>query len=91
MFLHRGQTVNSQPPQNAVTLKKHPTPLLPDQHRLESQLLLDLRNGQTRVQSLRARPRAVEDGVAAVHAHRVVERGLALHLLLVAGVGEPSV
>ena len=51
------------------------------------QLLLDLRNGQCRVQSLRASPRAVENGVATVHTHAVVQSGLALSLLLITRVG----
>lgn len=51
------------------------------------QLLLDLRNGQGRVQPLGASPRAVENGVATVHTHAVVKRGLAFSLLLVTRVG----
>lgn len=54
-------------------------------------LLLDLGNGQTRVEPLGARPRAVENRVAAVQAHRVVEGVLALLVALVARVDEPAV
>ena len=55
------------------------------------QLLLDLRNGQSRVQPLGASPRAVENGVATVHTHAVVQRRLALGFLLVTRVGQPPV
>jgi hypothetical protein len=58
---------------------------------LQRELLLDLGNGETRVKTLRAGSRAVENGVASVQAHRVVERGLALSNLLVTRIGEPSV
>lgn len=51
--------------------------------RSEGQLFSDLRDGQTRVQTLRARPRAVQDGVTPVQAHGVVEGGFARFLLLV--------
>lgn len=54
-------------------------------------LLLDLGNGQARVEPLGARPRAVENRVAAVQAHRVVEGVLALLVALVARVDEPAV
>jgi hypothetical protein len=57
----------------------------------ESHALLDLRNSQRGVQSLGARPRAVENGVASVQAHAVVQGVLALSLLLVSGVGDPAV
>jgi hypothetical protein len=57
----------------------------------ESHALLDLRNSQRGVQSLGARPRAVENGVASVQAHAVVQGVLALGLLLVSGVGDPAV
>ena len=56
-----------------------------------SKLLLDLCNGQGRVQTLGAGPRAVQNGVAPVHTHAVVQSRLALGLLLVTGVGNPSV
>lgn len=55
------------------------------------QHLLDLRNGATRVQALGAGPRAVEDSVAAVDAHAVVEIVFALGGLLVTGIGQPAV
>lgn len=91
IFLHKSQSPH--PPTS--TLQKIPlqvTTFTPFSHpHLESQLLLDLRNRQTRVQALGARPRAVHDGVAAVDAHGVIERSLALHLLLVTRVGEPAV
>jgi len=58
---------------------------------LESHLLLDLRDRQPRIQALRAGSRAVQDGVAPVYAHAVVQRVLALLLFLISRVGEPSV
>ena len=60
-------------------------------HLWRGQLLLDLRNGQSRVQPLGASPRAVENGVATVHTHAVVQRRLALGFLLVTRVGQPPV
>jgi hypothetical protein len=58
---------------------------------LKGHLLLDLSDRQSRVQALGACSRAVKDGVAPVHAHAVVEGVLALLLLLVSRVGDPSV
>ena len=57
----------------------------------ESHALLDLGNGESRVQTLGACPGAVENGVAAVDGHAVVESVLALLRLLVTGVGDPAV
>jgi hypothetical protein len=57
----------------------------------ESHALLDFGNCQCWVQSLGARPRAVENRVASVQAHTVVERILSLGLLLVSRVGDPAV
>ena len=57
----------------------------------ESHALLDLSNRQRRVQALGACPRAVENGVASVQAHAVVEGVLALGLLLITRVGDPAV
>ena len=53
--------------------------------------LLDLRNRPAGVQALGTRPRAVEDGVAPVQTHAVVQHLLPLGLVLVARVGEPAV
>ena len=58
---------------------------------LESHLLLDLGDRQTGVEALGACAGAVEDGVAAVQAHRVVEGVLALGRPLVARVDQPPV
>jgi hypothetical protein len=54
---------------------------------VSSHHLLDLRNGPRRVQTLGACPRAVENGVATVDAHAVVDSVLALFGLLVTGIG----
>ena len=59
--------------------------------RTNGHLLLNLRNGLARVQTLGAGACAVENGVATVQAHAVLEVGLALGLALVARVGEPAV
>lgn len=64
-------------------------PLLPTP--LKSHLLLDLGDRQTGVETLGACAGAVENGVAAVQAHRVVEGVLALGRLLVTRVDEPPV
>lgn len=58
---------------------------------LEGHRLLDLGDSQTGVQALGAGSGAVEDGVASVQAHRVVEGGLSGLGLLVAGVDNPAV
>lgn len=58
---------------------------------LKGQLLLDLRNRQSGVQPLGARPRAVQNRVASVQAHAIVQRRLSLFLLLVTRIGKPSV
>ena len=60
-------------------------------HLSKSHTLLDLRNCLRGVQSLRTRPAAVQDGVASVQAHAVVEGFLSLGGAFVAGVVEPSV
>lgn len=57
----------------------------------ERHALLDLGDRQRGVEALGARPRAVENGVASVQAHAVVEGVLTLGLLLVTRVGDPAV
>ena len=66
-------------------------PLVAHSLHLESHLLLDLRDRQPRIQALGTCSRAVQNRVAPVHAHAVVQRVLALLLLLISRVGEPSV
>jgi hypothetical protein len=58
---------------------------------LKRHLFLDLRNRQSGVQALGARPRAVEDGVASVQTHAVIQCCLSLLLLRVSRVCDPSV
>ena len=60
-------------------------------HSRERERLLDLGNGQRRVEALGAGPGAVEDGVAAVDAHAIVQGVLAGGSLLVTRVGDPAV
>jgi hypothetical protein len=57
----------------------------------ESHALLDLGDGESRVEALRASPAAVQDSVATVQAHAVVEAVHALGGLLVTRVGNPAV
>lgn len=57
----------------------------------ESHALLDLSNRQRGIQALGACPRAVENSVASVQAHAVVEGVLALGLPLVTRIGDPAV
>ena len=57
----------------------------------KSHLLLDLSNRLAGVQPLGACASAVEDSVAAVQRHGVLEVGLALGGALVTRVGEPAV
>lgn len=69
--------------------RKDPTPFLnPD---LRGQHLLGLGNRATGVQTLGASPCAVENGVASVNGHAVVEICLALGGALVTGIGQPPV
>lgn len=56
-----------------------------------SQHLLNLRNRTSRVQALGASSRAVEDSVAAVHAHAVIQSVLSLGGVLVTRVSQPAV
>lgn len=58
---------------------------------LKGKLFLDVGNGETGVETLGAGAGAVENGVAAVQAHGVVEGVLALGGALVTGIGEPAV
>ena len=60
-------------------------------HLSESHALLDLGNGESRVEALGAGPAAVQNGVATVQAHAVVEAVHALGSPLVTGVGDPAV
>lgn len=57
----------------------------------KSHLLLDLGNGQCRVQALGACPAAVQNCVASVQTHAVVQGVLALCSLLITRVCNPSV
>lgn len=58
---------------------------------LESHFLLNLRNCQTRIQSLRTCPRAVENSVTSVQTHAVIQSCLTFFLLLITGICKPSV
>jgi hypothetical protein len=53
--------------------------------------LLDLRNCQRGIQPLRTRPRTIENGVAPVQTHAVIQCLFALLRLLVPAVGDPAV
>lgn len=58
---------------------------------LEGHQLLRLRNRLCRVQTLRACPRAIKNCVASINTHRVVQSTLALSMMLVSRISEPSV
>jgi hypothetical protein len=53
--------------------------------------LLELSDGESRVETLRTCPGAVQDGVAAVQGHGVVEGVLASGGSLITRVGDPAV
>lgn len=76
----------SNQPTNPRTLSAHAV-----HHLLPNHLFLNLRDSQRRIQSLRTRPAAVQNRVAAVQRHAVLERLQTLILLLVAAVGDPAV
>jgi hypothetical protein len=57
----------------------------------ESHALLDLRDGLGGVEALGARSRAIENSVASVQAHAVVESLLAFCCALVTRIGQPAV
>ena len=56
-----------------------------------SELKLELGNRLSRVETLGARPGAVKDGVAPVQTHLVLELLLALHLVGITRISNPSV
>lgn len=60
-------------------------------HLGESHALLDLGNSQSGVQALGTCPAAVQDGVASVQAHAVVQSVLALGGLLITRVVDPAI
>ena len=58
---------------------------------LESHLLLDFRNRQTRIQTLRARPRAIQNSMAPIQTHTIIQRSLALLFLLISTIRQPAI
>ena len=68
------------------------TPTASDQlNSRKSHRLLNLRNRLARIQPLWTGPRAVQNGVAPVQAHAIVQHLFPLRLVLVARVGQPAV
>lgn len=63
----------------------------PSSYLCKSQTLLNLRNSQRWVQALRTHPRAVQNSVATVQTHAVVQSLLPLLLALISAVGKPAV
>ena len=57
----------------------------------KSHRLLNLRNRLARIQPLRTGPRAIQNRMAPVQTHAVIEHLFPLRLVLVARVGEPAV
>lgn len=53
--------------------------------------LFDLGNRLARVQPLRARTGAIENGMATIEAHAIVKRRFPLLLVLIAGIRQPAV
>ena len=58
---------------------------------IERKTLLDLRDRQRRGETLRARPRAIEDRVTPVQRHAIIQGILALLDFLVSTVGDPAI
>ena len=81
--------------QNSAKQPENPRQLVHPTRQLkrlsEGHALLDLGDGKSRVEALGASPAAVQDGVATVQAHAVVEAINALGGLLVTRVGNPAV
>jgi hypothetical protein len=57
----------------------------------QSQTFLELRNCLCRIQPLRTRPRAIQDSMAPVQTHVIVQRLLALGFALIARVRQPPI
>jgi hypothetical protein len=57
----------------------------------ERQTLLDLSNGQRRVQAFRTCPRAIQYRMTSIKTHGIVERVLSLLRLLIARIGYPAI
>ena len=73
---------------NALLPIASPSPII---HSSQRHRLLNLRNCLPRIQPLRTCPRAVQDGVASVQTHAIVQHLFPLGLVLVAGICEPAV
>jgi hypothetical protein len=89
-------TVNTANSSKRTAKKKRMSPTQLHSSRSTSSLreghaLLDLGDGESGVKALGASPAAVQDGVATVQAHAVVEAVHALCGLLVTRVGDPAV
>lgn len=76
---------------NEASTNSYPFNEKPSRHLRECHLFLDLGDSLAGVQALGAGTGAVEDGVAAVQAHVVLQVGTTLGTALVSGVGQPSV
>ena len=57
----------------------------------ESHILLNLLDGFCRIQTLWTSSRAVENGVASVQAHAVIQHLLPFRVALITGVNEPTI
>lgn len=68
----------------------HPI-LHPLAHLRKSHRLLNLRNGLSRIQPLRTSPRTVQNGMASIQTHTVIQHRLPLRLVFVTAVCEPAV
>lgn len=85
------QNSAKQRPRKAKILSSTRPSQLRQERLSEGHALLDLGNGESRVEALGAGPAAVQDSVATVQAHAVVEAVHPLGGPLVTGVGDPAV
>jgi len=69
-------------------LSSHPPTNNPN---LESHLLLNLRNRQPGIQSLRTSPRTIQNSMAPIQTHTIIQRRLPLLLLLIPAIRQPPI
>ena len=76
-------------PYQPSPITHHPSPVT--HHPLKSHGLLNLRNRLGGIQPLRTRPRAIQNSMAPIQTHTIIQGGLALLGALVARIGDPAV
>ena len=97
-FLQKPQTRHTMvlPPSSIPYLPRSYPPMLPYPHcsharTLERHLLLNLRNGQSRVETLRTSPRTIQNSMAAIQTHAIIQCRLPLLLFLISRVSQPPI